>query len=387
MSDRLKALADAGVSIWLDDLSRERLKTGNLAELAATSSVVGVTTNPTIFASALAKGEQYDEQMRELAAVDASVEDAIKALTTDDVRHACDVFGDVYRSSQGYDGRVSIEVEPGLARDTEGTVAEAADLFKIVDRPNVLIKIPATVEGLPAITRSIAEGISVNVTLIFALERYRGVIDAYLSGLEQAAANGHDLSQIHSVASFFVSRVDSEVDKRLDAVGTDEAKALKSQAAVANARLAYALYEEEFSSERWAALEAKGANRQRPLWASTGVKDPDLPDTLYVAELVVAGTVNTMPEKTLQAFADHGEVQGDKVSGTSADAEQVVDRLTAVGVDFDDVVDVLEREGLEKFDKSWGELVETVQTALTDASKGKDSPGESADPDVTHDSQ
>ena len=387
MSDRLKQLADAGVSIWLDDLSRERLKTGNLAELAEKSSVVGVTTNPTIFASALAKGEQYDEQMRELAALDSSVEDAIKALTTDDVRHACDVFSDVYTASKGYDGRVSIEVEPGLAKDTEGTVAEAADLFKIVDRPNVLIKIPATVEGLPAITRSIAEGISVNVTLIFALERYRGVIDAYFTGLEQAAANGHDLSQIHSVASFFVSRVDSEVDKRLDAVGTDEAKALKSQAALANARLAYALYEDEFSSERWAALEAKGANRQRPLWASTGVKDPDLPDTLYVAELVVDGTVNTMPEKTLQAFADHGEVQGDKVSGTEADAQQVIDQLAAVGIDFDDVVDVLEREGLEKFDKSWGELVETVKSALSDADQGKDSPGESADPDVTHDSQ
>jgi transaldolase len=386
MSDRLQALADAGVSIWLDDLSRERLRTGNLEELVSGSSVVGVTTNPTIFASALSKGEQYDDQMRELASLDSSVGDAIKALTTDDVRNACDLFSDVYTASKGYDGRVSIEVEPGLARDTEGTVAEAADLFKIVDRPNVLIKIPATVEGLPAITRSIAEGISVNVTLIFALERYRGVIDAYLTGLEQAAANGHDLSQIHSVASFFVSRVDSEVDKRLDAIGGDEAAALKSRAALANARLAYALYEEEFGSERWAALEAKGANRQRPLWASTGVKDPDLPDTLYVSELVVAGTVNTMPEKTMQAFADHGEVQGDKVSGTRADAQQVLDSLATVGVDFDDVVQVLEREGLEKFDKSWSELVETVQTALDDAAKGK-SPGESADPDVTHDSQ
>ena len=385
MVDRLGQLADAGVSIWLDDLSRERLRTGNLQQLIEGSSVVGVTTNPTIFASALAKGEQYDEQMRELAGIDASVEDAIKALTTDDVRQGCDLFADVYSASGGYDGRVSIEVEPGLAMDTEGTAAEAADLFKIVDRPNVLIKIPATRPGLPAITRSIAEGISVNVTLIFALERYRGVIDAYLSGLEQAAANGHDLSQIHSVASFFVSRVDSEVDKRLDTVGTDEAKALKSRAALANARLAYALYEEQFSSERWAALEAKGANRQRPLWASTGVKDPDLPDTLYVTELVVAGTVNTMPEKTLQAFADHGEVQGNKVSGTQAQAQAVFDQLAAVGVDFDDVVETIEREGLEKFDASWGELVETVQTALDDAKKGKSSPGESADPDVDPD--
>jgi transaldolase len=385
MSDRLKQLSDAGVSIWLDDLSRERIKTGNLEQLISESSVVGVTTNPTIFASALAKGEQYDEQMRELAAVDSSVDDAIKALTTDDVRNACDLFGGVYTASNGFDGRVSIEVEPGLAMDTEGTAAEAADLFKIVDRPNVLIKIPATKPGLPAITASIAEGISVNVTLIFALERYRGVIDAYLSGLEQAAANGHDLSKIHSVASFFVSRVDSEVDKRLDALGTDEAKALKSKAALANARLAYALFEEEFSSERFAALEAKGANRQRPLWASTGVKDPNLPDTLYVTELVVAHTVNTMPEKTMQAFADHGEVQGDRVSGTEADAQQVFDQLAAVGVDFDDVVDVLEKEGVQKFDASWAELVETVKAALEDAKNG-DKPGQSADPDVTHDS-
>ena len=387
MSDRLKQLSDAGVSIWLDDLSRERIKTGNLEQLIRESSVVGVTTNPTIFASALSKGELYDDQMRELAAVDASVDDAIKALTTDDVRNGCDLFTDVYTATKGFDGRVSIEVQPGLAMDTEGTTAEAADLFKIVDRPNVLIKIPATQPGLPAITASIAEGISVNVTLIFALERYRGVIDAYLSGLEQAAANGHDLSKIHSVASFFVSRVDTEVDKRLDAIGTDEAKALKSKAALANARLAYALYEEEFRSERFAALEAKGANRQRPLWASTGVKDPNLPDTLYVSELVVANTVNTMPEKTMRAFADHGEVQGDRVSGTEAEAQQVFDQLAAVGVDFDDVVQVLETEGVQKFDASWTELVETVQTALEDAKKDKASPGQSADPDVTHDSQ
>jgi transaldolase len=387
MSDRLQALADAGVSIWLDDLSRERIKTGNLEQLISDSSVVGVTTNPTIFASALAKGEQYDDQMRELAAVGSSVGDAIKALTTDDVRDACDLFSGVHSSSGGFDGRVSIEVEPGLAMDTDGTTAEAADLFKIVDRPNVLIKIPATKPGLPAIQASIAEGISINVTLIFALERYRGVIDAYLSGLEQAAANGHDLSQIHSVASFFISRVDSEVDKRLDAIGGDSATALKSKAALANARLAYALYEEEFSSERWAALEAKGANRQRPLWASTGVKDPNLPDTLYVSELVVANTVNTMPEKTLKAFADHGEVQGDRVSGTAEEAQQVFDDLAAAGVDFDDVVEVLETEGLQKFDASWAELVETVQTALDDAKDGKASPGQSADPDVTHDSQ
>ena len=385
MTDRLKELSEAGVSIWLDDLSRERLNTGNLASLVQESSVVGVTTNPTIFASALSKGEAYDAQIKELAAIDSSVEDTIKALTSDDVRNACDVFTDIYTSTKGYDGRVSIEVEPGLAMDTEGTTAQAAELFKIVDRPNVLIKIPATKPGLPAIAASIAEGISVNVTLIFALDRYSDVIEAYFSGLEQAAANGHDLSGIHSVASFFVSRVDSEVDKRLDKVDSDEAKALKSKAAVANARLAYALYEEKFASDRFKALEAKGANRQRPLWASTGVKDPNLPDTMYVSELTVANTVNTMPEKTMQAFADHGEVQGDKVSGTKAEAQQVFDSLAAVGVDFDDVVDVLESEGVQKFDASWAELVETVQTALTEAKQGKESPGEGADPDVTHD--
>ncbi|HEY5820638.1 MAG TPA: transaldolase [Propionibacteriaceae bacterium] len=380
MSERLKGLADEGVSIWLDDLSRERINSGNLAGLVADSSVSGVTTNPTIFAAALAKGEAYDEQVRELAALDSSVEDAIKALTSDDVRNACDIFAATYTSTGGVDGRVSIEVEPGLAMDTDGTIGQAADLYKIVDRPNVLIKIPATKPGLPAIAATIAEGISVNVTLIFALERYKLVIDAYLSGLEQAAANGHDLSKIHSVASFFVSRVDSEVDKRLTAIGGDTATALKSKAALANARLAYALYEEEFSSERFAALEAKGANRQRPLWASTGVKDPNLPDTMYVTELVVANTVNTMPEKTMQAFGDHGELAGDKVSGTEAEAQQVFDDLAAVGVDFDDVVDVLEKEGVEKFDASWAELVETVQTALEEAKQGKDSPGQGANP-------
>jgi transaldolase len=383
MSERLKALADAGVSIWLDDLSRERINSGNLADLVANSSVSGVTTNPTIFATALSNGQLYDDQVRELAATDSDVEDTIKALTTDDVRNACDVFAATYAATNGVDGRVSIEVDPTLAMKTEETTAQALDLWKIVDRPNTLIKIPATKPGLPAITAVLAEGVSVNVTLIFSLERYRGVIDAYMSGLEQAAANGHDLSQIHSVASFFVSRVDSEVDKRLDAIGSDEAAALKGKAAIANARLAYALYEDEFSGERFAALEAQGATRQRPLWASTGVKDPAYPDTMYVTDLVVANTVNTMPEKTLQAFADHGEVQGDMVSDTEEDAQQVMDGLAAVGISYDEVVDVLEREGVEKFEASWNELVETVQTALDDAKKGKENPGASADPDVS----
>jgi transaldolase len=380
MSDRLKGLAEQGVSIWLDDLSRERINSGNLEGLIKNSSVVGVTTNPTIFASALSNGAAYDDQVRELAARDTDVADAIKVLTSDDVRNACDLFKGVWEATGGTDGRVSIEVEPGLAMDTEGTSAQAADLWKIVDRPNVLIKIPATKPGLPAIANAIGEGISVNVTLIFSLDRYRAVMDAYLSGLEQASANGHDLSRIQSVASFFVSRVDSEVDKRLEAIGTDEAKALKSKAAIANARLAYAAYEEVFSSERFAALQEKGANRQRPLWASTGVKDPNLPDTLYVTELVVANTVNTMPEKTMQAFADHGELSGDRVSGTEEESTQVFDQLEAVGVDLDDVWEVLESEGVEKFDKSWTELVDTVQTALEDAKQGK-APGESTDVD------
>jgi transaldolase len=385
MNDRLKALADAGVSIWLDDLSRERLHTGNLVELVRESSVVGVTTNPTIFATAIAKGHEYDDQIRELAALDSSVEDTLKALTTDDVRDACDVLAATSAASGGVDGRVSIEVDPHLAMDTQATTAHAADLWKIVDRPNTLIKIPATEPGLPAITATIAEGISVNVTLIFALDRYGDVIDAYLAGLEQAAANGHDLSQIHSVASFFVSRVDTEVDKRLDAIGTDQAKALKGKAAIANARLAYALYEEKFGGDRFAALAEKGANKQRPLWASTGVKDPAYPDTMYVTDLVVANTVNTMPEKTLQAFADHGEVHGDRVSGTKAEAQQLFNDLATLGIDFDDVVEVLEREGVQKFDASYAELVEDVQIALDEAKAGKPNPGSSASPTVDDD--
>jgi transaldolase len=372
MNDRLKALAEAGVSIWLDDLSRERINTGNLSELVADWGVVGVTTNPTIFAAAIAQGHLYDEQVKELAALDASVEDTIKAITTEDVRNACDSMEPIFKATNGVDGRVSIEVDPGLAMDTDATIAEAADLWKIVDRPNVLIKIPATIPGLPAITASIAEGISVNVTLIFGLDRYGDVIDAYLAGLEQAAANGHDVSQIHSVASFFVSRVDTEVDKRLDAIGTDQAKALRGKAAIANARLAYELFEEKFGTDRFAALAEKGANKQRPLWASTGVKDPAYPDTMYVTELVVADTVNTMPEKTLKAFADHGEVQGDKVSGTMAEAQQVFEMLHQLGIEIDEVVEVLEREGVQKFDASWAELVEDVQIILDEFKSGKE---------------
>jgi transaldolase len=366
-NDRLGQLAGAGVSIWLDDLSRERLNSGNLQELITDKHVVGVTTNPTIFAGALAKGDAYDAQVRELAARGASVEDAVREITVADVQQACDVFSGTWETTGGVDGRVSLEVDPGLARDTEGTVAQALDLWKAVDRPNLLVKIPATEAGLPAITRALAEGVSVNVTLIFSVERYRAVMGAYLDGLEQAAANGQELSSIASVASFFVSRVDSEIDKRLEAIGGDEALALRGKAAVANSRLAYAAYEEVFSSDRWKALEAKGARRQRPLWASTGVKNPDYSDTLYVTELVVADTVNTMPEKTLLAFGDHGEVHGDRVTGTAGEAQEVFDALERVGVDLTDVFLVLEDEGVDKFEKSWSELGDTVTGQLEGA--------------------
>jgi transaldolase len=366
MSDRLKALADAGVSIWLDDLSRERIETGNLADLVKEKSVVGVTTNPTIFASAIAHGERYDDQVRRLVAEGKDVDRVVFELTTEDVRNACDIMAPVHDEHPA-DGRVSIEVEPDLANDTEGTIASARALWSAVERPNVLIKIPATKEGLPAITAAVAEGISVNVTLIFGIERYREVMDAYLTGLEQARDAGLDLDRIHSVASFFVSRVDTEVDKRLEEIGTDEAKALEGEAAVANARLAYAAFEEVVGSDRWRVLAEAGANPQRPLWASTGVKNEAYSDTLYVTELVVDGTVNTMPEKTMDAFADHGELRGDTVSGTAPQAQEVFDRLAAVGIDFEDVLLALEHEGVDKFKKSWTELVETVSGQMEKA--------------------
>jgi transaldolase len=365
----LAALSAAGVSVWLDDLSRERLQTGNLAELIATKSVVGVTTNPSIFQAALSKGNAYDDQVNELAAQGADVDATIRTVTTDDVRNACDVLAKTYEASDGVDGRVSIEVDPRLAHDTDKTILQAIELWKIVDRPNLLIKIPATLAGLPAITAVIAEGISVNVTLIFSVERHRAVMDAYLAGLEKATEAGHDLSKIHSVASFFVSRVDSEIDARLEKLGSQAALDLRGQAGVANARLAYAAYEEVFGGDRFAPLKAAGARVQRPLWASTGVKNPDYSDTLYVTELVAPNTVNTMPEKTLDAVADHGVVTGDTVSGTAAAAQGVFDALIEVGIDKDDVFRVLEEEGVEKFEKSWAELLEATQGQLDAAKK------------------
>ncbi|MFE1645263.1 transaldolase [Microbacterium sp. P01] len=369
MSTPTADLSAAGVSIWLDDLSRSRITSGNLQELIDTRDVVGVTTNPTIFQGAISAGIGYEEAISAQAAKGASADDTIFSLTTTDVRSACDIFLPIYDATNGVDGRVSIEVSPDLAHDTDATTAQAAELHKAVDRPNVLIKIPATKAGLPAITETIAAGISVNVTLIFSLERYNDVIDAYLAGLERARDAGIDLAGIHSVASFFVSRVDTEVDKRLKAIGTDEATALLSKAGIANARLAYELYEQKFAEERATDLQALGANPQRPLWASTGVKDPALPDTLYVTELVAEGTVNTMPEKTLQATFDHGVITGDTITVNYADAHAVIDGLAAVGIDIADVTQVLEDEGVEKFIASWHDLQETTAAALKDASE------------------
>ncbi|HET7762087.1 MAG TPA: transaldolase [Phycicoccus sp.] len=363
----LQDLAANGVSVWLDDLSRDRIRSGNLQELVDTRGVVGVTTNPTIFQAALSEGHAYDEQVDELAAAGTSLDEAVFALTTRDVRDACDILLPVHRATGGQDGRVSIEVDPRLAHDTERTVAEARALAAAVDRPNLLVKIPATIEGLPAITRVVAEGISVNVTLIFSLDRYRAVMNAFLTGLEQAREQGRDLAGIRSVASFFVSRVDTEVDKRLDAIGSEEALALRGRAGIANARLAYQAFEEVTSTPRWASLAAAGAHPQRPLWASTGVKDPAYPDTMYVIELVAPDTVNTMPEKTLDAVADHGEIRGDTVRPNYDDATEVLDALERLGVSYADVVALLEREGVDKFEKSWTDLIGGVARELEKA--------------------
>lgn len=362
-------LADAGVSIWLDDLSRSRIDSGNLAELIETRNVSGVTTNPSIFQAAIGNrnDDSYDAPLAALAAAGADVDAAIFELTTTDVRDAADIFRPVYDATGGLDGRVSIEVSPDLAHETDATSAEAVKLWEKVGRENALIKIPATKAGLPAITATLAEGISVNVTLIFSLERYAEVIDAYLAGLEQAKANGHDLSRIHSVASFFVSRVDTEVDKRLSAFESEDAEALKSKAGVANARLAYELFEKRFAEPRAQELIAAGGNVQRPLWASTGVKDPALPDTLYVTELVAAGTVNTMPEKTLEATFDHGVVTGDTITDGYEDARLVFAQLAELGIDIADVTQLLEDEGVAKFIASWQDLKQTVATALAAA--------------------
>jgi transaldolase len=350
--------------VWLDDISRDRLRTGNLQSLIDDFHVVGVTSNPTIFAKALSGGTAYDEQIADLKIRGVTVGEASRAITTYDIRWGCDVLRPVYDATNGLDGRVSLEVDPRLARETEKTIAEARALWWAVDRPNLFIKIPATREGLPAITQCISEGISVNVTLIFSLERHGEVIDAYMAGLEQAQAAGRDLSKIASVASFFVSRVDTEVDGRLDKLGTPEATALRGKAAIANARLAYELFEQKCAEQRWMALAANGARVQRPLWASTSTKDPSFPDTMYVVDLVVADTVNTMPEATIKATADHGELRGDTVHGTYDESRQVFADLEELGIGYDDVVQVLEDEGVAKFETSWNELLDTIRTNM-----------------------
>lgn len=362
-------LSSAGVSIWLDDLSRTRLTTGSLAKLIEEKNVVGVTTNPSIFEAAITKSDAYKTELVHFAAQGIRAEEAVFEITTADVADGCDVFASVAESTHGVDGRVSIEVDPRKAWDTEGTIAEAKRLYAKVNKKNVYIKIPATVEGLEAITATLAEGISVNVTLIFSLDRYRAVVNAFLSGLEKAKANGHDLAEIHSVASFFVSRVDTEIDKRLDALGTEQAKSLKGKAGLANARLAYQIFQEAFSSERWELLADAGALPQRPLWASTGVKDPAYPDTLYVTGLVAKNVVNTMPEKTLDATFDHGVVTGDTITTSYAQSNELLNELESLGISYNDVVTLLETEGLDKFVASWKELLNHVQEALNEAAK------------------
>jgi transaldolase len=365
MSEQVLAqLSDAGVALWLDDISRDRLSTGNLAALIRDKHIVGVTSNPTIFQKAIAGSDLYNEQVHDLAARRVTVEEAVRMITATDIRWACDQLRPVYDATDGVDGRVSYEVDPRLAHDTETTIAEARQLWWLVDRPNLFIKIPATKEGLPAISQCLAEGISVNVTLIFSLQRYREVMDAFLDGVERRRATGADLSRLGSVASFFVSRNDTETDKRLDKIGTDEAKALRGSAAIANARLAYQEYEQVFGTQRWQDLAAAGAHPQRPLWASTGVKDPQYDDTRYVMDLVAPGIVNTMPEATLDAVYDHGVFRGETIRPMYAEAKQVLDDLTELGVEYDDVVQVLEDEGVDKFEVSWNELLEAVQGEL-----------------------
>jgi len=364
MRDPLTALTGAGVSVWLDDLGRQRLRDGSLARLVADDHVAGVTTNPTIFAKAITGSDAYDAQLRDLALRRVRRDEALRALTTADVREACDVLRPVYDATGGLDGRVSIEVDPRVAHDTDRTVAEAKALWWLVDRPNLFVKIPAAKQGLRAISDCLADGISINVTLIFSLQRYAEVIEAYLTGMEAAHRAGRDLASLASVASFFVSRVDTEVDSRLDKIGTPAAAALRGRAAVANARLAYRRYEQLLADPRRQRLADAGARPQRPLWASTGVKDPAYSDTRYVTELVAPDVVNTMPEATLRAVADHGRIAGDSITGHYDDAEDVLAALAGVGVDYDDVVHTLEDDGIAKFDAGWDQLGERLATAL-----------------------
>jgi transaldolase len=360
----LDELAHAGVSIWLDDLSRVRLAEGGLARLLRDRHVTGVTTNPTIFAKAISGSDAYADQIQQLALRQVDVDTALRELTTFDVRKAADVLRPAFDATDGVDGRVSIEVDARLAHDTDRTIAEARALWWLVDRPNMFVKIPATEKGLPAISACLAEGISTNVTLIFSLGRYADVVEAFLDGLERANDRGHDLSTIASVASLFVSRVDTEIDRRLDKIGTAESLALRGRAGIANARLAYRHHEQSRATTRWRTLEQAGARPQRPLWGSTGVKDLTYSDTRYVVDLVAPGVVNTMPEATLDAVADHAEVPVDSIHGTYGDAELVLAELARAGIDYDDVMQVLEAEGVEKFDASWRAVADELARGL-----------------------
>ena len=369
MADNLRSLTEAGVAIWLDDLSRARLASGSLADLVRDYHVVGVTTNPTIFQRALSGSDTYSAQVEDLARRHVDVDEAVRMITTRDVRWACDVLRPAYDASDGVDGRVSIEVDPRLAHDTATTVAEARQLWWLVDRPNLFIKIPATKAGLPAIADCLAEGISVNITLIFSLPRYEEVMEAFLEGMERAHQAGRDLSRLASVASLFVSRMDTEVDKRLDQIGTPEAARLRGHAAIANARLVFQRHEDVFAGRRWNALARAGARPQRPLWASTGVKDPAYDDTRYVVELAVAGVVNTMPEGTLRAVNDHGVVHRDTVHGRYRGAQQTLDALSSVGVDYDDVVRKLEDDAVTTFEASWHNLATALRDQLNTATR------------------
>ena len=364
MTDSLARLRASGVSVWLDDLRRERLTSGSLAALVRDKHVSGVTTNPTIFARSIAGGDAYSDQIRDLQVRQADPGQALRELTTFDVRWACDVLRTVYDATGGADGRVSIEVDPRISRDPAQTVAEARALWWLVDRPNLFVKIPAVQQGLPAISACLAEGISINVTLIFSLARYAEVIEAFLAGLEAARAAGRDLSGIASVASFFVSRVDTEVDRRLDKIGTDRAAAVRGKAAIANARLAYQRYEHATSTQRWKSLERAGARPQRPLWASTSVKDPAYEDTRYVTGLVAPDVVSTMPEATLNAVADHGQIPDDSIHGTYDQSQGVLRELAALGIDYHNVVQVLEDQGVSAFEASWDQLGQRLATAL-----------------------
>lgn len=371
MTKTSESLTAAGVAIWLDDLSRTRIVSGDLARMVEAGDIVGITTNPTIFAKAISAGSGYEDQIRDLALRGTAIGETLRLLTAWDVRTACDLLRPAFDASGGRDGRVSIEVDPRISADADRTAAEARGLWWLVDRPNLFIKIPATEAALPAITASIASGISVNVTLIFAIDRYRAVLDAFMTGLEERAARGAELAGIASVASFFISRVDTEVDKRLaalpDTVEGGVKSSLHGQGALANARLAYEVYAESAASQRWKALAAKGASLQRLLWASTGVKDKAFPPTRYVTELVAPETVNTMPEATLKALASFEGATPDAITSRYADARETVDDLSALGIDLADVADVLEREGIASFVQSWDDLIASVEEQVKNA--------------------